>query len=171
LARERYFVVVNVAESEIVDHELDAPPWRRFESTLMATSKAIRHAYDLRLSANGLNLSEACLLALVAEVGPITQTNAAARVGMSRAPAGAIIDALCERGLLRRTEDQADRRVWLLTVTSSGEELAQRIADLDATLRSELREGLSRAERRQLASALIRINENLVRVIRQSHSD
>ena len=58
-------------------HELDAPPWRRFESTLMATSKSIRRAFDLRLSEIELNLSEACLLEYVFEHGPMTQTQAA----------------------------------------------------------------------------------------------
>ncbi len=53
-----------------VQHELDAPPWRRFESTLMATSRQIRRAYDGRLEKVDLNLSEACLLAYVVEHGP-----------------------------------------------------------------------------------------------------
>jgi hypothetical protein len=71
-----------------VDHELDAPPWRRFEATLMATSKLLRRAYDTRLADIGLNLSEACLLAYVVEHGPLTQTQVAERIGMGRARPG-----------------------------------------------------------------------------------
>jgi DNA-binding MarR family transcriptional regulator len=97
-----------------VQHELDAPPWRRFESTLMATSKSIRRAYDLLFAEIGLNLSEACLLEYVVEHGPMSQTQVAERIGMGRAPAGTIVDNLSSRALLRRTPDASDRRVWLL---------------------------------------------------------
>jgi MarR family transcriptional regulator for hemolysin len=99
------------------EHELDAPPWRRFESTLMATSKSIRRAYDLLFAEIGLNLSEACLLEYVVEHGPMSQTQVAERIGMGRAPAGTIVDNLSNRSLLRRTPDATDRRVWLLTAT------------------------------------------------------
>jgi DNA-binding MarR family transcriptional regulator len=130
----------------------------------MATSKSIRRAYDLRLEEIGLNLSEACLLAYVVEHGPLTQTQVAERIGMGRAPAGAIVDSLSKRELLVRLPHQTDRRVWLLEATSSGIELAARIADVDQRLRAELREGLTRAERQQLADLLVRLQANLSHV-------
>jgi MarR family transcriptional regulator for hemolysin len=146
-------------------HELDAPPWRRFESTLMATSRLIRRAYDLRLEKTDLNLSEACLLAYVVEHGPLTQTQAAERIGMGRAPAGTIVDNLSKRGLLVRLPDASDRRVWLLSATKAGLKMATEIAEVEAELRVELRAGLSRPERQQLADTLVRIQENLARVL------
>jgi DNA-binding MarR family transcriptional regulator len=151
-----------------VHHELDAPPWRRFESTLMATSRLIRRAYDLRLEALELNLSEACLLAYVVEHGPITQTQVAERIGMGRAPAGTIVDSLSKRALLVRLPDANDRRVWLLSATRDGLKLAARISEVEAELRVEFREGLSRPEREQLADTLVRLQENLTRVIGQN---
>jgi MarR family transcriptional regulator for hemolysin len=146
-------------------HELDAPPWRRFESTLMATSRMIRRAYDLRLEKMDLNLSEACLLAYVVEHGPLTQTQAAERIGMGRAPAGTIVDNLSKRGLLVRLPDASDRRVWLLSATKAGLKMAAQIAEVEAKLRVEFRDGLSRPQRQQLADTLIRIQENLARVL------
>jgi DNA-binding MarR family transcriptional regulator len=146
-------------------HELDAPPWRRFESTLMATSRMIRRAYDWRLKDIDLNLSEACLLAYVVEHGPLTQTQVAERIGMGRAPAGTIVDSLSKRGLLVRLPDAADRRVWLLSATEAGKALAGEISEVEAKLRVELRNGLSRAERQQLAQTLVRIQENLAKVL------
>jgi DNA-binding MarR family transcriptional regulator len=142
-------------------HELDAPPWRRFESTLMATSKSIRRAFDLRLSTIGLNLSEACLLEYVFEHGPMTQTQAAEKVGMQRASAGTIIDNLSKRNLLRRLPDPTDQRVWLLSVTSEGRRMAAQIAEVDHALRLELRRDLSKEERGQLADMLLRLQINL----------
>ena len=71
-------------------HELDAPPWHRVEATLMAVSRAIRRAYDLRLRSIGLTLSEASLLAFLREQGATTQTVIAQRIGMGRASAGSL---------------------------------------------------------------------------------
>jgi DNA-binding MarR family transcriptional regulator len=155
-----------VSESPIAEsaHELDAPPWRRFESTLMATSKSLRRAYDLRFAEIGLNLSEACLLEYVVEHGPMTQTQVAERVGMRRASAGTIIDNLSQRRLLRRLHDPTDQRVWLLSATPEGLRLAERIAVVDNKLRTELRRNLSPAERGQLASTLLRLHSNLAEI-------
>ena len=75
-------------------HELDAPPWQRVEATLMATSRAIRRAYDKRLDPLGLNLTEASILAYVNQHGAITQTRLARHLGVGRASMGAAIDVL-----------------------------------------------------------------------------
>jgi DNA-binding MarR family transcriptional regulator len=147
------------------EHELDAPPWRRFESTLMATSKSIRRAYDLLFAEIGLNLSEACLLEYVVEHGPMSQTQVAERIGMGRAPAGTIVDNLSNRSLLRRTPDATDRRVWLLTATDEGNKLAVRIGEVDKDLRTKMRMGLSQIERELLADILLRIQANLSSVL------
>ena len=147
------------------EHELDAPPWQRVESTLMAASRAIRRAYDRRLSPLALNLTEASTLAYVTEHGPIAQTHLARRLGMGRASMGATIDALHERGLLTRSPDPADRRVWLVGVSVKGRQLAGAAEEIDHLLREELRDGLSRQERQQLASTLVRLKSNLDRVL------
>jgi MarR family transcriptional regulator for hemolysin len=149
-------------------HELDAPPWQRFESTLMATSKTIRRAYDARLSHIGLNLSEACLLEYVFEHGPMTQTQVAERIGMQRASAGTIIDNLSRRKLLKRLHDPADHRVWLLSATTEGQRMAEKIAAVDNALRSELRKNLTSEERGQLADMLIRLQSNLSEILEDS---
>jgi DNA-binding MarR family transcriptional regulator len=130
----------------------------------MATSKSIRRAYDFRLEEIGLNLSEASLLAYVVEHGPLTQAQVAERICMGRAQAGAIVDDLSERELLVRMPHKTDRRVWLLEATNPGVELAARIADVDRKLRSELRDGLTKRERQQLADTLVRLQSNLARV-------
>jgi len=142
-------------------HELDAPPWLRVESTIMATARAIRQCYDQRFADLGLNLSEGSLLAFVEESGPLTQTRLAQRLGLGRAATGSVIDALEKRGLVERQPDPDDRRVWLVTVTRAGKELVEQVNASDQVLRSELRAGISRADRQQLAALLVRLQENL----------
>jgi DNA-binding MarR family transcriptional regulator len=144
-------------------HELDAPPWRRVESTLMATANAIRDAYDRRLAGLGLTLSLASLVAYVADFGPVNQTRVAEHLGQGRAVTGTQIDRLETLGLVERRPDPADRRVWLVAITASGLELAGSIADIDRVLRNELRDGISRADRQSLAATLVRLQQNLHR--------
>ena len=52
------------------DHELDAPPWQRVESTLMSTARAVRRAYERRFADLDLNLTQASLLADLFEQQP-----------------------------------------------------------------------------------------------------
>jgi DNA-binding MarR family transcriptional regulator len=146
---------------EQAPHELDAPPWRRVESTLMATARALRQAFDRRFEALGLNLSQASVLAFLQEAGPQSQTSLARMLGIGRAAAGNVIDGLETRGLVERQPDPSDRRVWLVAPTAAGKDLAGPIHELDTVLRTELRAGISRAERQQLAQLLLRLQANL----------
>ncbi len=127
----------------------------------MATSRAIRRLYDLYLGELGINLSEAVLLSYVDQHGPVNQTQAARRIGLSRASGGLIIDALSARGLLERRRDPADRRAWLLVATEQGRKVGAHIADLDEKLRQQMRSGLSRADRLHVAVVLQTIKQNI----------
>lgn len=147
------------------NHELDAPPWLRVESTIMATARAIRQAYDLRFAELDLNLSEASLLAYVEETGALTQTRLAERLGLGRAATGSVIDALETRGFVERHPDSDDRRVWLVDVTASGKEMVAEITERDTVLRKQLRSGLSRDDRHQLAEVLVRLGNNLAGIL------
>lgn len=153
--------VVQMSSVTSSEHELDAPPWRRVESTLMSTATAIRACYDERLAPLGLTLSTAMLLAYVNEFGPVNQTRAAEHLGQGRAATGAQVDRLESLGLVERRTAPDDRRVWMLAVTSRGQAMASSIADCDAVLRDELRAGISHAERQQLAHLLVRLQRNI----------
>jgi len=142
-------------------HELDAAPWRRVDGTLMETAKKIRRAYDSLLSEVSLTLPEASLLAYIAEAPPMTQIRLAERMGSGRAATGARIDALERRGALERQPDPDDRRAWLVCITAVGRELVDRVNDIDRGLRHQLRQGISREERQQLADLLLRLQSNL----------
>lgn len=150
-----------VTNGEALAHELDAPPWRRVESTLMATANAIHAAYDERLAPIDLNLSLASLLSYVADFGPVSQTTVAHHLGQGRAVTGTQIDRLERDGLVERRPDPHDRRVWLVAITAAGRSRAADIADIDRVLRAELRSGISRRDRQTLAATLVRLQQNL----------
>ena len=146
-------------------HELDAPPWLRVESTIMATARAIRQSYDQRFSDLDLNLSEASVLAYVAEHGALSQTQIAKSLGLGRAATGALIDVLEDRALVQRQTNPDDRRVWLVEITIAGKELLEEVYVRDQILRKQLRNGITRQERQQLAAVLVRLGNNLASVL------
>jgi DNA-binding MarR family transcriptional regulator len=152
------------------NHELDAPPWQRVESTLMATSRAIRDAYDARFDELGLNLTQASTLVFLHESGPLRQTQLARRLGRGRAATGSTVDQLENRGLVERQADPADRRAWLVRLTPAGKDLVDPVHEIDRVLRAELRLDISRGERQQLAKLLLRLQANLARVLATSEA-
>lgn len=141
-------------------HELDAPPWRRVDGTLMATARAIRLTYDTALAELHLSLPEASLLAFVLEAGPVSQSEIAGKLDAGRAATGLRIDGLERNGLVRRLAHPTDRRVWLVEATDAGRALVERINQIDWTIRTRLRAGISREQRAQLADVLVQIQGN-----------
>ncbi len=146
-------------------HELDAPPWQRVETTLMATARLIREAYDDRFASVDLNLTQASILMYVADFGPVTQTKIADHLGQGRAATGSTLDRLQERGLVERQPDSDDRRVWQIQLTGDGSALIGRITAIDETLRTELRTGISREDRQALAAVTRQLQANLRRAM------
>jgi DNA-binding MarR family transcriptional regulator len=156
-----------MSPQSLTTHELDAPPWRRVESTLMSTARLVREAFDARLAPLDLNLTQASLLSYIAEFGATTQTRLADHLGIGRASIGTVVDQLERRGVVERRPDPDDRRVWLVEITGSGRDLAVAVADVDEVLRAELRHGIGREERQALAWVMTRLQHNLQAAIRR----
>ena len=146
-------------------HELDAAPWRRIDGTIMETAKRIRRVYDTLMSEIELTLPEASLLAYIEESEPMTQVRLSECLGSGRAVVGSRIDALERRGAVKRQPDPNDRRVWLVHITPAGRDLVTRVNEIDQKLREQLRQGISRQERQQLAAVLLRLQANLATLI------
>ena len=143
-------------------HELDSPPWHRIDGTIMSTAHEIRLYYDRVYEAIGLSLPEACVVALVAESGGLTQTQIAHTLDVGRASIGIRIDDLEKRGLVERLPHATDRRVWLIEATDSGKALLDKIKELDRDARTQLRSGISHKQRQELAAILVRIRQNIM---------
>lgn len=139
---------------------VEPPPWLRIETTLQATARILRQAFDHRLAPLGLNLTQAAMLAYVAEYGPVTQTEIADHTSVGRAAAGSAIDHMAAHDLVERRVDPNDRRVWRVALTPAGNERVRQVDAIDQILRAELRAGMSRAQRQALASALTRLQAN-----------
>lgn len=129
----------------------------------MATARAVREAFDARFAPLGLNLTQASVIAYLQEFGPVSQTQIADHLKLGRAAIGVIIDRLQDRGLTARLADADDRRVWRVSLSAVGTDMALQIRGIDEVLRAELRDGITREERQALASVLTRLQLNLER--------
>jgi MarR family transcriptional regulator, transcriptional regulator for hemolysin len=147
------------------ERDVGAPPRQTTESLLMATSRALRRAYDNHLAGVGLKLSEAYLLGHVHTHGPMPQTQLAEWLGIGRAATGAIVDALEGKGLVERSAHATDRRVWLVASTPRAAPLVDEIIAVDTALRQRLWTRVSQAERRQLSETLHRLQGNLAAIL------
>ena len=147
--------------------EVGALPRESLDSLLMASSRGLRRAYDVRLAAVGLKVSEAYLLPHVHTTGPMTQTQLAENLGLGRAATGALVDALERKGLVERTPDPNDRRVWLVASTDAAAAVVDTIKEISGTLFDEAWTGITRAERRQLTDILRRLRDNLAAALHE----
>ncbi len=145
-----------------------ALPRATMESLLMASSRGLRRAYDNRLAGLGLKISEAYLLPHVHDQGPMTQTQLAENLGLGRAATGALVDALERKGLVERSPDPGDRRVWLVATTQAAAPVVEEITVIGSALRDQAWSGISRAERRQLIDTLRRLQDNLAAISTES---
>jgi MarR family transcriptional regulator for hemolysin len=145
-----------------------AMPRETMESLLMASSRGLRRAYDNRLVGLGLKISEAYLLPHVHDQGPMTQTQLAENLGLGRAATGALVDALERKGLVERSPDPGDRRVWLVATTPAAAPVVEEITAIGSALRDQAWGGITRAERRQLTDTLRRLQDNLAAIITES---
>ena len=127
---------------------------------MLRAARAVRHAYNVRLRQIGLSLTEAVMLSFLAEHVSLTQRELADRLQITAAPCGVAIDGLVKRGLVERRSDPSDRRVWRIVLTEAAVPVVQEFERVDAELRTDLRTGLARAERQQLARVLAVLERN-----------
>jgi MarR family transcriptional repressor of emrRAB len=80
---------------------------------------------------------------------------------LGRANMTRVADALVERGLATRTEDAGDRRRISLCITPKGRKLVARMVPNIAVGEAAVFEGVSKAQRREVAEALRRLAANL----------
>jgi DNA-binding MarR family transcriptional regulator len=106
-----------------------------------------------------LNLTppDAGILRLLNLSPGISQQELAGRLGMHASRLVAMIDTLEERGLVARTANVNDRRVYSLQLTDAGRDAWAAIGRLSQVHEDVMCAGLSETERKQLAGILKKI--------------
>lgn len=132
----------------------DFLPYRlSFASNLV--SERIARAYEAMF---GLTIPEWRLVAVVAEAGPVAQTEIGQRTRMDKVTVSRAAIALVGRGLMERVAHAADRRSRPLVLTAAGRALHAAIAPKALEMERRLFADFSDAELRTLTAMLRRID-------------
>jgi DNA-binding MarR family transcriptional regulator len=97
------------------------------------------------------------VLAVLRDLGPVSQQTLAAVLAVDRSTIVAFIDELEELGHVRRGRNPSDRRAYRVELTASGAKLQHEAAELLAACERHYLEPLSAAERRTLLELLSRL--------------
>jgi DNA-binding MarR family transcriptional regulator len=97
------------------------------------------------------------------EEGPLRLNDLAGLMGASPPTASRAVDALVDAGLVERRPDPADRRAVRVDLTSDGRELVERRKAHVAESFAPAAAAMPAAERRQLATLLGRLADELAR--------
>ncbi len=119
-----------------------------------AVSKLVASAYARKFS---LSVPEWRLIAVLHQDVSATQQELVGRTMMDKVAVSRAAQALEERGLVRRREDDHDGRAMRLTLTAAGEELFASIAPAALGYEQRLLTGFSKTEIRQLHALLRRL--------------
>jgi MarR family transcriptional regulator for hemolysin len=113
--------------------------YERFESALRNTATIWRQAVERRL--RRLGVSPVCWLTIAAASqsrAPLSQSNLADMLAISRASMVHTIDRLVKDGLVRRESSASDRRLKRIVVTDAGMHLYFLIKDEVAAVRRQM---------------------------------
>jgi DNA-binding MarR family transcriptional regulator len=110
-----------------------------------------------RLAPLGLDPRHVMLLRHVAIAGGRSQQALGEAVQIPPSRMVALVDALEQRGLLRRRPDPNDRRVRTLHLTRDGRRLLDKVMEISLEHERQLCKGLQPAERDQLITLLSRL--------------
>jgi len=93
------------------------------------------------------------------EQGPAQQIALSGMLALDRTTIGLTVDKLEARGLVKRVDDPADRRINVVMITDAGLKLLGQIEPIVARMQEELLAPLSKADREQLIDILNRLAE------------
>lgn len=128
---------------------------REFLSTLIETSRHLRHFVDRRAQRLGLTGAQLRVLSRLRRNEGATQVEIANEMEMRPISLSGLIDRLTEQGLVERRADRSDRRINRLHLTAAGRELARKI---DGFREDVARDVLRKVDGATLDAALVALH-------------
>jgi DNA-binding MarR family transcriptional regulator len=110
----------------------------------------------------GIGIGQVPLLSLLYRKEGLSQEEITRYLSIDKAATAKAVGKLLELGLIEREVDPEDARVRRISLTSTGRELKEPLAALEAEWDRVLTQGFAEAELGQLAQALARIRKNAV---------
>jgi DNA-binding MarR family transcriptional regulator len=131
-----------------------APDVDRMADGVVELWTALQRRKDDRVSTAELTTPQALALRAVVLEGPLRMGSLAEQLGVTVATASRTVDALADRGFLRREADPADARAVRVVATPGGRREHRLRRERFVRALARLSEELSEVERRQLAESL-----------------
>jgi MarR family transcriptional regulator for hemolysin len=121
----------------------------------------LRRSVDQQLRDYGLTLSQRDVLLALWENGPTDQGTLRDRLGLEQSSVSRLVDGLARRGLVNLDAPEADRRVRVASLTSSGAGLLRRTPGSSELGAEVMLAGLTESDRRDLVRLLKHCAHNL----------
>jgi MarR family transcriptional regulator, lower aerobic nicotinate degradation pathway regulator len=130
---------------------------RRLGFMLVRASAGMTRLGAQTLAPLGIDGRHYGVLAVLTELGPVSQQTLADVLAVDRSTMVAFVDELERQGHVRRGRDPGDRRAYAIELTESGAELQREAAELLEGCEGHYLDPLSADERRQLLDLLGRL--------------
>lgn len=136
------------------------PPSPPIGLTLAATARAVSRAFDDAMGAAGGSLPIWLVLLNLKTGQAGNQRELAAAVGVREGTLTHHLNAMERDGLVTRRRDPDNRRIHVVELTASGEDLFLRLREVALTFDRQLRRGISPKEAGAFADVLQRLAAN-----------
>lgn len=115
---------------------------------------------NIRESGLDITIDQWLVLKTITDHPDLTQREMAAKVFKDHASITRMIELLVRRGFLKRSPNPADRRQYILELTSEGKAVYEQLVPIVATNRETALEGFSEEDTEMLKRLLQRMTEN-----------
>ena len=113
-----------------------------------------RHRWAARCQAHGLSIVGFQVVALLEMHGGLPMTRLAEELDVALPNATGIVSRLVERGIVRRTQDESDRRLVLVTLTDTGRGLIGEMEEGRRERMSRLFSAMTEDQQRRLLQSV-----------------
>ncbi len=121
------------------------------------------HVFQVRTKEAGLDLTPVQFAAMdaIATTPGIDQASIAAQIAYDRATIGGVIDRLEQKGWIKRTISNRDRRAREVTLTPIGRDILDRAIPVVSALQADILPGLSNDEASHLRDLIERTTKTI----------
>ncbi len=147
-------------ETDQVDLETDIDLESNIGFLVSDVHRLVTAVVDKVISPLGLTRSQLRVLLYLMRKDGCTQVELAEQLGIGKVAMGGLLDRLEDKKLIKRKENDKDRRAKQVFLTKEVEKLYGPMLELGGDLMDRLLKGFSASERRQFAQQLERFKEN-----------
>ncbi|GLY14299.1 MarR family transcriptional regulator [Kineosporia rhizophila] len=133
------------------ENEQGAQDEETLAEAFWAVSRRLRHRSHESVSPLGITPGQARAIGVLQRHGSLRISSLSEHLRIAPRSGTEVVDALQERGLVERSPDPDDRRATLVSLSPSGEEIAQAVRRARAAEADQFFDRLGEADRRELS--------------------